>query len=550
MSGSVAAEPHRRDHLQFAATTVLLAAIAFGLVLTLTIAWNRSYQVDEIEHIHAAYNMREGRVLYRDFWQGHNPMLYALLAPVIDTGDPVTSYHFARIVSLTILLSLLAVIVYCGWCLAGASGALASLALALFHTTLIERGIEVRPDGGLALCIAAALAVELGCRRGPTLRYSLQALILGTGFLFTQKAVFVTAVFGCLWLWSAIRDRRFRVVLQPVGLWFLPFAMALLIMLPFGCARQFLEQAIVDAFFAGAGGRANSRFGPMSLILHEGARNQMFLLLAFAGVALLLRRRTTRFPALLAIALVVALWANPFPWPYVHLSVLPVLALAGGYALATAARGRAVVTVLGVALAMLTSMPRLLQDAAEGTELQFAMLREIQRVTEPNDRLFDLDGLYFRPDAYEAAYAMSEDLISRYKHGQFPRMIPELRRHACAGVLLNYRTGQLIDPERAFLRTHYVHYWRNLYLPGVTLAGAADGTRMSLDVLQRRVFRYDGDGAIRVDGMPFRRGLLEAGLHEVAIERSSASASRLIVATPEPVRPQLPATAAMYPAFD
>lgn len=549
MLGAATKEPRRRSHAQLAATTILLTAIAFGLCLTTVIAWNRAYQVDEVEHIHAAYNMRDGRVLYRDFWQSHTPLLYVLLVPVIDIDDPVWSYHGARLVSLALLLALLALVTYGGWRFAGAGGAIGSLALALFHTTFIERGIEVRPDGALAVCVVGALAVELAQRRDSLARYSLQAVILGTGLLLTQKAVFATAVFGCLWLHTAWREQRVRIVAQPLALWFLPLGAALLVMLPFGCANEFLEQGLIDAFFAGTGVRSQGRFSPWRSILFESARNPMFLLLAVCGVALWFRRRETRFVALLAVALVAALWANPFPWPYVHLSVLPILAIAGGCALAAVGSRWPVAAVGAFFAVIVTSGPRLLRDAERGTDQQFAMLREIARVTRPEDRLFDLDGLYFRPDAYPSPYIMGGDLLGRYAQGQFPRIAPVLRRNACAGVILNYRTAALGEEERAFIREHYAHYWRNLYLPGVVLDGAARGTTRTLGVLQRREFRYDGRGAIRVDGAPFARGILEAGDHDVVVVASSDSA-RLIIATPEPVPQRLAPAADLYATFD
>src|SRR5207253_10387294 len=105
MTASVVGGARGRRHVQLAATTAVLTAITFSLCLAVAIAWNRSYQVDEVEHIHAAYNIRDGRVLYRDFWQSHSPLLYVLLTPVIDVNDPVASYHARRLVSLCVLLS-------------------------------------------------------------------------------------------------------------------------------------------------------------------------------------------------------------------------------------------------------------------------------------------------------------------------------------------------------------------------------------------------------------------------------------------------------------
>jgi hypothetical protein len=147
-----------RPLLPLAARTVLVCALLVGVATAAAIAWNRSYQVDEVEHIHAAYDMRDGRTLYRDFWQGHPPLLHVLLYPVIDVHDPVDSFHRSRLVSGVLLLAVIALAARCAQRLAGTSALLAAVGLMLFETTLVERGMEVRPDGGLALCIVPCFA--------------------------------------------------------------------------------------------------------------------------------------------------------------------------------------------------------------------------------------------------------------------------------------------------------------------------------------------------------------------------------------------------------
>ena len=539
--------------LRLASFTALAFAIAFGVVIVTAILWNRSFQVDEVEHIHGAYNMRDGRVLYRDFWQGHNPLLYVLIAPVMDVDDPVGSFHRARIVTGLLLMAIVGLVAYCGFRLGGLPTALGGAAFSLFHTTLMERGMEVRPDGGVSLATMAALAVEIRGRGTALARFSAQAVLLGLGFLFSQKAIFPAFAFGCLWLFDAWKERRPRLVLQPVLLWFAPLACALLVMLPFGCAQAFIQQNILDAFFAGAGAEYRKRFSPVPGLLHESARNPLLVLLALAGIAWLAtrRKRPHAFVAFLAVVLTASLWANPFPWPYVHVSALPVLMLAAASAIAAADGrwGKSGAVIAGaLAIAMLTAVPRFLQKAAPGTALQFATLLEIQRVTTEDDRLFDLAGLYFRPDAYPSGYAMSGELLNWYAHGGFPRMVPELRRHACAGVLLNYRTLALPKEERRFIASHYVHYWSNLYLPGAELSNAPAGSTHAFEVMKGRAYRYEGNGLITIDGRPFVRGELTAGTHTIAVVRASTEA-RLIVDTPAPVPPRV-GPSSLYVNFD
>jgi hypothetical protein len=538
------------------AVNVLLAgaigvAVAAALVLLFAVSRHREFQVDEVEHLHTAYDIRDGRTIYRDFWQGHPPLLYAMLAPLTDTRDPVGTYLRGRLLLAVILLGTIALTALCAARLAGGWAAVLAAALGLLHTTMIERGIEVRPDGPLALLIVAALAVELA-PRAALRRHSIQALLLGLGVLLTQKLILVLLPFGVLWLIGAWRERRPRLVLQPIVLAAVPLLITCAVLATFGVAGTFLQTVYFSATSAVAHAESRATFSPAFFLLRESARNIAFVIAAIAGLIAIAARRRDRaaiFAAALAVTGVAMLWANPFPWPYVHVAFIPLLAVVAGAGLTELVKPawKPAATALVIALVMTTSLPRLLQKAADSPEQQFAMLREIDRVTPPNARCFDLAGLYFRPDAYPA-FAMSGDMLVSYGAGAFPRMVPELRRNAVGCVLFNYRTAALQSPERDFLAAHVAHYWANLYLPGADLSPMPAGATRTFEVLAPRVFRYDGSGAIIVDGVPFARGPLAAGNHRIDILRAAAP-SRLIIDTPPPIPPPAPPRE-LFPSFD
>src|SRR3954470_12562395 len=65
--------------------TVAGGAIALSLMMLLTRLWfipHREFDIDELEHAHAAWSVGSGSVPYRDFFEHHGPALYLLLAPV------------------------------------------------------------------------------------------------------------------------------------------------------------------------------------------------------------------------------------------------------------------------------------------------------------------------------------------------------------------------------------------------------------------------------------------------------------------------------------
>lgn len=529
---------------------LVAAFLAAGLALVWTISWNRAFQVDEVEHVHAAFNMRTGKLIYRDFRQSHPPLLYVVLQPVVDADDPVATFRRAR--GLTTALFTLCVGL-CGLAagrLSGLSGGLLAAGLALAHTTFVDRGLEVRTDGPMALCVAAALAVELS--RAPRLaKYCGEAALLSAAFLFTNKAVFACFAFGCLWLAAAWRRRRLRLLALPMAVWILPLAAASAIMAAAGNLGQFIAINFGDVVGEVTRTAPHSRGLGLAVkfLAQESRHNLVFGVLAIAGWVLgaLAWRRPGApggglgFVAFLALVLFVSLFVNPFPYPYFHVTALPpfvVLAAVAGSRLGSrwgVAAGSAAelgLVFLLLAATATTSAPRLLQRAVRDYDRQLEVLRQIQRLTEPDDAVFDMAGLYFRPDA-SPVYLMTGNTLARYRLGRFPRIPATLRDRQAVAYVFNYRIAWLAGEEKAFLEQHFVHYDGNVFLLGSPL-DVAPGESLELEVLKTKELRYDGAGAVLVDGRPFRRGVLERGPHRVT-RVARRGPDRLILATPPPV---------------
>ena len=532
------------------ATLIAAASIGFAIVVALVllvhISWNRDFQVDEVEHLHAAYDIRDGRMIYRDFVQSHPPLLHLLLLPLTSVDDPVGTFHRGRLLMCALLIVTVVLSALAARRLANGWAAAATAGLLLFHTTFIERGMEVRPDGALALCIMAALLLELTPSIPPLRRHSWEALILGTGTLLTQKALFPVAAFGIVWIVSAWRERRPHLFVQPALLVVVPMLAALGIMAAIGNAREFLHQVPGDAVSAAVRAEKRGTFGPMGFVLQESARNLAFVLCAIGGLIYATIRRNDRgvqTTLIVAAVAIVSLWANPFPWPYIHVTVIPLLAVLAGAAVGAAApRSSGIIVVVAIVAAAATAAPRLFRKATASADVQFFTLREIGRITRRSDHAFDLVGLYFRPDAYRV-YNMSGDTLRSYRHGTFPPMLPELRRNAVAAVMFNYRTAALPREEKTFIGSHFTRYTGDIFLPGIDLTGVPAGEHRRLDVLAPRRFRVDG-AEVTVDGVPFRSGALTAGVHDVGIVRG-APWGRLIADTPPPV----PRVTALPPLF-
>jgi hypothetical protein len=595
-----------RRALDRVATALLVAMILAAAGMAATVSRNKSFQVDEVEHIHAAYHMQEGRLIYSEFWQVHNPLLYGFLSPLIDTEDPVGSFQSARLFMLLVTFGCVGLSGFCAYRLAGSGAgrrgnradddgnsgaradseearpgrwaAVATMGLLLVHSTYVERAIEVRPDGPLVLCTLVALALELS-KLPRARRYMYQAAALSAAFLFTQKAAFVCFAFGCLWLVFALRERRIKLVALPMLVWTTPFALMLGVFALLGnfdeyvrYCLSFASEQVVDSEVA------TEALSPWGHVMHEASRNQFTTALVVVGLvfsivmggrAVLARARASGdakaaaedhlrlfFPGLLGLVLVLSLELNPFPFPYLHVTVLPVLVILGAVFLVRApiefGRGThriaaPATAIVAVLLASISAIPRLLLKAENDVDYQFEMLEELDRVADPDDKVFDMVGLYFREDGYPVP-TMTGAVMAKYKAGVYPDMIPKLRQNESIATMLNYRSVWLPPREAAFMGEHYVHYTGNLFLMGTGISNLEPGMQRPFEVLKEKTFRWEGTAPIQIDGQPFEQGTLAKGVHVISATQTVAR-GRLIMDTPKPY-PKREPPRALYKNFD
>lgn len=577
-------DPMKKRILRIVSTAVFASLLVTGLYGLWSVSANRAFQVDEAEHLHAAYNLKTGVMPYVDFHQIHPPLLHFLIAPGTDPEDPSGSYWRARRLMLGVLLLS---ILFCAGTAARLSnplgGAIAA-GLALSYTTLVERGIEARPDNLVNFFMLAALLLEAGTKKPDVRRFCVQGLLLGCAVLATPKAAFPCLAFGFLWLYSAVKHWRPLWVVLPMIAWALPIAVVAALAMKWGVLGQAFQEIFGDALKAAAGAESRATFSPMRFIPKEGGRNVFFLILGLVALGrslldLLLpsgiyrglfgsldgtTRRSLAFPGLLGAIMIASVWLNPFPWPYVHVGPAFVLAALSGTMIARFCGryfGQPVldwrsltVAALVLLAAASTSALRLMEKATprsdtNSTRYQLFMLEELSRITEPDDSAFDMIGLYFRPDAYPA-YNLSYDLMRFYrKEGGYPPFIPSFRENELVAWIASYRGEWLPEEERIFLLDRMAQYYGNIFVLGRDLSRCPVDEPCTFDVLKTKPFRYDGPGSVEVNGEPFEKGVLEKGEHVVRIT-SGPNAGRIIMDTPEPYPPspydQIPGPGFMF----
>ena len=135
----------------------------FGLALLRLI--NKPFNPDELQHLHIAWLIAQGKIVYRDFWEHHGPLYSLFNGALIWISDPEPSVRillWSRLLSL-ILSSIVGVLT---WFIArnlGLSKTAAWLAVAAYSSLdmVQNKGVEMRPDvpqtlfwiGGILLLI-------------------------------------------------------------------------------------------------------------------------------------------------------------------------------------------------------------------------------------------------------------------------------------------------------------------------------------------------------------------------------------------------------------
>lgn len=534
----------------FRLQTALLVGVAlFGVALAFVISSNRAFQVDEVETIHAAYNLASGKIIYRDFWQGHHPLLYWLLGGMIPTGEPSVAFLSSRLLGFAMFLT---TIVLSGLVAARLGGlGWLTAALLLMQTTFVERCLEVRPDSLMTLLVVAALWVGSLRDRSALFRSCVQGALLGLAFVATQKAAIASLAFGCVWLVSAFRQRDWRQVVLPCLVWALPFLSMLAVLE----SQDALEAYILynlshpGESIRGNAGASAARFSALGPLVVEGSRNLAFLGAAVGSVGtafwLVLRRERSELApvAVLAVIWIAGLFVMPFPYPYSQVGGLPALAIAIGVAVpswidrpaldeAIRPRVLACVVALLVIAQMASSLPRLLREPGRSNDYQLHLLERVTALTDEGDRVFDLAGLYFREDAYPV-YLMTGAHYVRYGQGDYPAIAPWLSEHGLSLFLVNYRTRWLSGEDRNFLQSHFVRVEPNIFMSGSALDGLAPGAIKIFEVTRDDRYRFDGEGELFVNGRPFSEGLLERGRYELSTPNGVAH-GRIVLAKAPP----------------
>ncbi len=174
--------------------------IIVGIWVSFWLLYNHQPQTgDDIEHIHSAWLVHQGKIPYIDFFQHHNPLLWYLFAPLTGAlAYDLALFDVVRLISTFVMFTTLwiAALAVKRFITGSWYGALLTVA-AVFPSYIIFSGQDFRPDNYMVLAFILGLYWFFAYLEKKHLRllvFSFFSMFIS--FLFMQKIIFIMAFWG------------------------------------------------------------------------------------------------------------------------------------------------------------------------------------------------------------------------------------------------------------------------------------------------------------------------------------------------------------------
>ncbi|MBF0276009.1 MAG: glycosyltransferase family 39 protein, partial [Nitrospinae bacterium] len=183
--------------------------LAVNIALLLRLSLFKEFNVDEFEHLHAAWNASVGSVPFKDFFQHHNVLFIYFLEPLFWFVDESS---FILVVARCLMFSVSLGILYMSYIIArrllGFEAALFSLILLTSFNIFINPFLEIRPDvlqTFFGLVSFYFLLVWIEDRKDGQM--VLCGFFYSVSFFFLQKALFFLPVLFLIFLFYTDKDK-------------------------------------------------------------------------------------------------------------------------------------------------------------------------------------------------------------------------------------------------------------------------------------------------------------------------------------------------------
>ena len=163
---------------------------------------------DDVEHLHSAWLVWQGKVPYIDFFQHHNPLMWYLFAPILGLfAYDIVVFDVVRIISTLLLFLNLYIVAKIIHKFASNSWSASILGVAsVFPSYVIYSGQDFRPDNYMVFCLIGGIFYYFRYLRDKKCFQLVWAFIwFVLSFLFAQKALFPLFTLGITGIWFLIK---------------------------------------------------------------------------------------------------------------------------------------------------------------------------------------------------------------------------------------------------------------------------------------------------------------------------------------------------------
>lgn len=384
--------------------TAVLWGVFAGIVLSVFFySYNRDYDPDEIEHLHTAWKLVQGQVIYVDFFQHHHPFFDYMIAAVVGIyGDTVESIFASRYVMLLLTAGILAVTYLLSLRIFGnAEIGVLSLIVTSTVVSFYMKSIEIRPDVPQVLAGLMSIYFLFVYYDKKSLRSLIaSAVFLAVSYLILQKSVVLIVAIGALLLFDLYKKRiGYRHVALYAAVFLISVSPYYIYLVLSGTLEQyFVMNWLVNYYLAQSIGRLQS----LVAISRENTITCVFYLIGL--ITMFRSAKGGRFAALsiLLTLLPIILFKNIWR-QYLMLSIPPI-AIIASYAIYTSFNSRLVrlVVIIGVIYFPMTFMHNygLFKMDREAQSEQLAKIEYVLSITDEDDKVYDGDVVFnvFRDD--------------------------------------------------------------------------------------------------------------------------------------------------------
>ena len=547
---------------------------------------------DEIEFFRATDWVGHGLVPYRDFWEHHTPLQWFLFAPVaaLITSPGASAVIAMRWAQLPLWIAIFALVNlwmrdagigrFSRWC---------AMALPLASTFFMLPAVEYRVDVLAILLMVAGLVFLQRIERNAMYAYAAGAAFALGGFANLRIGPSLVALM-LLARVTRLGERRWGSQPRANGVFIGAAAVTLLCVLYFAATHSlgdlyrhvWSENYLADRLQPNIRGMFFHRLlSPFGLRVLRPAGTDLFtwsgvdfggIVLVVTGTVAVIRALMARFRApdgiffIAAATLVNALFIAAMKVVYnYHLEVIAVLVVPLIAVTIAGIDRRAVVATLIAATALNVTVA-LFRGKEGDLRYQDRVMQEVDRRTPPGSAVFDGAGwaLHRRP-AYRYWFLRSiAGLLEQ--HGDFEPYTPaEMLADPPAAIVADHDARLWLarhPPLERIATTHYLPFWRDLWLPGLSariapgsaaawIAPAAGDYRVlaSAELAEHRWFRQplniggwrggeaalpaggSGEVAFAVDGAPATGAVLRLrrGSRVLAMNRGAATLGVMLV---------------------